>query len=64
MVADAFELHAFRCPAEEVDAELVFPLEPLTEVNVGTFLIIEDFAVFGGRLTKGHGGGRDRGTVL
>ena len=53
---DDFELHVVLFPAEEVDAELVFPLEPLAEVDAGTVPDIDDFPAFGGSLPEGVGG--------
>ena len=53
---DDFELHFVLFPAEGVDAELVFPLVPLAEVDAGTVPDIEDFPAFGGSLPEGVGG--------
>ena len=54
--ADDFELHVVLFPAEEVDAGLVFPLEPLAEIDASTVPDIEDFPDFGGSLPEGVGG--------
>ena len=56
MFADDFELHVVLFPAEEVDAGLVFPLEPLAEVDAGTIPDIEDSPAFSSSLPEDVGG--------
>lgn len=56
VLAYDFEFHVILFPAQEIDAGLVFPLEPLAKVDACAIPDIEDFTAFGGTLAEGLGG--------